>query len=180
MTLLLTCTLLFAQSASPPAELVQKYLHRCEAAKAAEITAKEAALQSLTGDKLAQASAELAKFKAAHAPFLHLPLPPRKSEQGTFAAAEETPGGKSAVVLEVMDKENAIVRAWYLPVESVEPTFVDVWIQGIDTSSLTAGSAAKLPHVFHVTGNKLIDTNCGKRSFPLLEPVEVERPRAKN
>ena len=179
MTLLLTCTLLLAQAADAPPEVVRKYLQRCEAAKAAEITAKEAALQSLTGDKLAQASVELAKFKAAHAPLLHLPLPPRKGALGTFAAAEEMPGGKSVVVLEVMDKENAIVRAWYVPAESVEPTFVDVWIQGIDTSSLTAGSAAKLPHVFHVIGNKLIDTTCGKRSFSLLEPVEVERPRSK-
>ncbi|MGI8978762.1 MAG: hypothetical protein ACR2FY_06020 [Pirellulaceae bacterium] len=179
MTLLLTCTLLLVQPADVPPEPVQKYLQCCEAAKAATIAAKEAALQSLTGDKLAHARAELAKFKTAHAPLLHLPLPPRKGELGTFATADELPGGKSLVVLEVTDKENAIVRAWYVPTGEMEPTFVDVWIQGIDTSSLTAGSAAKLLQVFHVTGNKLIDTTCGKRSFPLLEPVELERKRAK-
>jgi hypothetical protein len=29
---------------------------------------------------------------------------------------------------------------------------------------------ASLPQVFEVTGNQLIDTTCGKRSFPLLQP----------
>lgn len=175
MTFLLTCMLVLAQAADAPPELVQKYLQRCEAAKKTTTAAKEAELKLLSGEKLAQASAELARFKAAPAPLLLLPLPPQKSELGTFAAAEELPGGKSVVVLEVVDKENAIVRAWYLPTENAEPTFVDLWIQGIDTSSLAANAAARLPQVFHVTGNKLIDTTCGKRSFPLLEPVKVER-----
>lgn len=179
MILLLTYTLLLAPPADAHTDLAQEYLQRCEAAKAAIVAAKVAESKSLTGEKLAQASAELAKLKAAPAPLLHLPLPPRKGELGTFAAADELPGGKSVVVLEVVDKEAAIVRAWYLPAESAEPTFVDVWIQGIDTGSLAAGSAGKLPQVFHVTGNKLIDTTCGKRSFPLLEPVEVERYRGK-
>ena len=179
MILLLTCTLLFAPSTDAPPEHVQKYLQRCEAAKAAVITTKEAEFKTLSGEKLKQATAELAKFKAASAPFLHLPLPPQKGELGTFATAEELPGGKSVVVLEVVDKDNAIVRAWYLPAESAEPTFIDLWIQGIDTSSLAANASAKLPQVFQVTGNKLIDTTCGKRSFPLLEPVEVERIGAK-
>ena len=177
MTLLLTCTLVFVQAADSPPEFVQKYLQRCEAAKTTVIAAKEAELKALAGDKLTQAMAELTRFKAAPAPLLHLSLPPQKGELGTFAGADELPGGKSLVVLEVVDKENAILRAWYLPAANTEPTFVDLWIQGIDTSSLTAGLAARLPNVFHVTGNKLIDTTCGKRSFPLLEPVEVKRYR---
>ena len=174
MTFLLTCTLVLAQSADAPTYIIQKYVQRCEAAKTAVIAAKEAELKSLSGKKLAQASAELAKFKAAPAPLLYLPLPPQKDELGTFATAEELPGGKSVVVLEVVDKENAIVRAWYLPAGGTEPTFVDLWIQGVDTSSLTADSAAHLKQVFHVIGNKLIDTTCGKRSFPLLQRVELD------
>lgn len=175
MTLLLTCTLLLAQPADAPPELVQKYLQRCDAAKGAAVAAKEAKLKLLSGEKLAQERAELARFKAAPAPLLHLPLPPQKDELGTFAAAEELPGGKSVIVLEVVDKENAIVRAWYLPAGGDEPTFVDLWLQGVNTSSLTADSAAHLKEVFHVIGNKLIDTTCGKRSFPLLQRVEIER-----
>lgn len=177
MLLLMLSFLAPATDAPPEA---QKYLQRCEAAKTVDIAAKEALLKSLAGEKLKLASAEVAKLKAAPARLLHLPLPPRKGELGTFAAAEELSGGKSVVVLEVVNKENAIVRAWYLPPDSKvpgEPTFVDVWIQGIDTRALSAGSPAVLTPVFQVTGNKLIDTTCGKRSFPLLEPVEIEKYR---
>lgn len=166
-------TLLLAQAADTPPALVQKYLQRCEAAKGAAVAAKEAKLKALSGEKLSQASAELAKLKDAPAPHLHLSLPPQKGELGTFATGEELPGGKSLVVLEVVDKENVIVRVWYRPAESAEPTFVDVWVQGIDTSALTADSAAHLTQVFHVIGNKLIDTTCGKRSFPLLQRVKL-------
>ena len=76
MTLLFTFTLFFVPAADVPPELAQKYLQRCEAAKTAAIAAKEAELKSLTGEKLAQASAQLAKFKADSAAHLHLPLPP--------------------------------------------------------------------------------------------------------
>ncbi len=177
MTLLLTCTLLLAQPADVPPELAQEYLQWREAAKTAEIAAKETAIKSLTGGKLVQANAELVKFKAMPAPHLNLPLPPQKGELGTFAKADDLPGGRSVVVLEVVDKENAIVRAWYLASKSAEPTFVDLWIQGMDTSTLAADKAAELSSVFYVAGNKLIDTTCGKRSFPLLEGVDIERFR---
>ena len=82
----------------------------------------------------------------------------------------------SVTVLEVVDRNNAIIRAWHSPDDqaTADVTFVDLWIYGIDTSKLVAGSPAKLNQVFHVTGNKLFDTTCGKRSLPLLEPVESE------
>jgi hypothetical protein len=84
-------------------------------------------------------------------------------------------------VLEVVDEDDVIVRAWYWlsdplpkePTSAEDATFVDLWIHGIDTSGLTARNPAQLPQVFHVTGNKLFDTTCGKRSLPLLESVDV-------
>ncbi|MBI2827263.1 MAG: hypothetical protein HYX69_21535 [Planctomycetia bacterium] len=113
-----------------------------------------------------------------------LPLPPRKGDIGVFAPANPADDrrGKSLDVLEVIDEHNAVVRAWYAA-DAVadkravggEPTFVDVWIHGIDTRGLVAGSPARLPHVFRVTGNKQFDTTCGGRSMPALEPVDVER-----
>jgi hypothetical protein len=51
-------------------------------------------------------------------------------------------------------------------------TFIDLWVSGIDTSKLTVGASAHLRHIFHVTGNKLFDTTCGKRSLPLLESID--------
>ncbi len=82
-------------------------------------------------------------------------------------------------MLEIIGKKDALIRAWYLsaatPGAIEDATFVDLWVQGIDTSKLIAGSPAQLHQVFHVTGNKLFDTTCGKRSLPLLEPVESNR-----
>ena len=178
MTFILALAYLLTPSAETPPEL-RNYLQRCEAAKTAAVAEKEALLKSLTGEKLQDASTALAKFKAAPAQFLHLPLPPQKGELGTFAVANELPGGKSVIVLEVIDKENVIVRAWYLPAGEMQPTFVDLWIQGVNTSDFSGNAAAVFPQVFQVTGNKLIDTTCGRRSFPLLQPVEIEKHREK-
>jgi hypothetical protein len=83
-------------------------------------------------------------------------------------------------VLEVVGKRDAIGRAWHPAVTTpgavaagiADLSFVDQWVEGIDTGNLSAGSPVRLPQVFHVTGNKLFDTTCGKRSLPLLEPVE--------
>jgi hypothetical protein len=81
-----------------------------------------------------------------------------------------------------VDADEAIVRVWHpladaprdrLPTAD-ELTFVDLWLAGIDTSGLAAGEAAKLPQVFHVTGNRQFDTTCGKRNLPLLVPIDVE------
>jgi hypothetical protein len=50
---------------------------------------------------------------------------------------------------------------------------VDLWIHGIDTSRMVPHAPVALLQVFHVTGNKLFDTTCGKRSLPLLEPIDI-------
>ena len=80
--------------------------------------------------------------------------------------------GQSVLVLEIVDEDDAVVRAWYVPAGDDEPTFVDLWIRGIDTSKLVKDSPARLPEVFEVTGNELFDTTCGKRSLPRLEPAQ--------
>jgi hypothetical protein len=130
----------------------------------------------------------LARCQAAGSAAVGLPLPPAKDDMGTLDAdAIAARMGKGVLVLEVVDENEAIVRAWYPLAEAPqdrppgvdELTFVDLWLTGIDTSGLAAGGAAKLPQVFHVTGNKLFDTTCGKRSLPLLTPIEIERYRKK-
>jgi predicted GH43/DUF377 family glycosyl hydrolase len=103
-----------------------------------------------------------------------LRLPPEKDDVGLLAADASLK--RSVEVLEVIDDDDAIVRAWYLPAgenAGGEATFIDLWIHGIDTKRLTAGTSATLTQTFHVTGNQLIDTTCGKRSFPLLEPTKA-------
>ena len=54
-------------------------------------------------------------------------------------------------MLEIVDDDEAIVRAWYWPAAAIgeEPTFVDLWLQKIDTRDLAAGRAASFPQVFH-------------------------------
>lgn len=107
-----------------------------------------------------------------------LPLPPSRGDVGILDdAAIDARSGRSVIVLDVVDEDDAIVRAWYLPAAPAgaaaperEPTFVDLWIHGIDTSTLAEKSPARLRHLFQVTGNQLFDTTCGKRSLPLLEP----------
>jgi len=100
-----------------------------------------------------------------------LRLPPERGDAGTLTADASL--GRSVDVLEVIDEDDAIIRAWYRAAEqnaAGEGTFVDVWLHGIDTKRLTAGMPAALTQTFQFTGNQLIDTTCGKRSFPLLEP----------
>ena len=196
-TFVLPLLLAAIAQADPAAEAAAKYLQRCEEAKAAAIKAKEAQVKSLTAEpnptadtkaKLQAAKDELKRLADSPAALLPLALPPEKGAMGIFApaSAQDDRGGKSVDVLEIVDDDDAIVRAWYVPAAAAgadraaaeEPTFVDLWVHGIDTSALVAKSPAKLPQVFHVTGSKLFDTTCGKRSLPLLEPVEIERYRA--
>jgi hypothetical protein len=104
---------------------------------------------------------------AAQAP---LRLPPRKGDVGTFlpARAGDARGGRSVDVLEIVDDDNAIVRAWY--VEAEEAAFVDLWLQGVDTGNMQAGSPLVLEGVFEATGSKSFDTTCGGRSLPVVAP----------
>jgi hypothetical protein len=101
-----------------------------------------------------------------------LRLPPQRDDVGTLAIDERV--DRRVDVLEIIDDDETIVRAWYR--ESAEAaqgdtTFVDLWIRGIDTSKLKEGEPVALGQTYRVTGNQLIDTTCGRRSFPLLEPM---------
>lgn len=129
--------------------------------------------------KYLERCAALAKSADA-ASLAPVPLPPSKDDVGIFvpAGAKFT---KVVDVLEVVDEDEAIVRAWYFPPgvsrkdgDEDDVTFVDLWIQGIDTSRLAANMPAELKQVFHVMGSKLFDTTCGKRSLPLLVPIDIE------
>ena len=150
MMQLLICVVLLSQPApgSPP-EPVQKYLARCQEAMAADVA---------------------------------LPLPPQKDDLGIFlpTPAGDARRGRSMDVLEIVDEDEAIVRAWYLPDSAIgeEPTFVDLWLQKIDTNRLSVDKPAHFPQVFRAIGNKLFDTTCGKRSLPLLEPIDLRPFRA--
>ena len=98
-----------------------------------------------------------------------LRLPPQKDDVGTLAADASL--GRSVDVLEVIDENNAIIRAWYRdPAAGSEATFLDMWLRGIDTKSFAAGNEIKLSQTLQVTGNQSIDTTCGRRSFWLVEP----------
>jgi hypothetical protein len=128
----------------------------------------------------------LARCQAAGTTAVGMPLPPAKDDLGTLdTEAIAARMGRGVLVLEVVDADEAIVRVWHpladvprdRPPTADELTFVDLWLEGIDTSGLTAGGPAKLPQVFHVTGNKQFDTTCGKRSLPLLKPIDVEQYR---
>jgi predicted GH43/DUF377 family glycosyl hydrolase len=102
-----------------------------------------------------------------------LRLPPEKGDVGVLLT--DVSAGRSVDVLEIVDKDNVIVRAWYRPAGETkegESTFVDVWIRGFETRGLAEGKPARLTPAFRVAGNELIDTTCGKRSFPLLEPAD--------
>ena len=145
MIQILACIALLSPAADEAPDHVKKYLARCAEAKAIDVP---------------------------------LPLPPQKDDLGIFppANAGNARRGKSVDVLEIVDDDEAIVRAWYLPDPAIgpEPTFVDLWLQGIDTSDLAAGMAARFPQVFHAIGSKLFDTTCGKRSLPLLAPIDLK------
>lgn len=183
--LLLTLALSQPAPTAAPTAQIQKYLNRCEAAKTAAIAAAEAEVKSLAADpsptdeisqKLDAARKELQRLKDSPAPHVRLPLPPQKDDVGTFEPAD--PRIRYNVdVLEVVDGDDAILRAWYLPPGEADPdeaTFVDLWVHGIDTSDLKVGAQARLPQVFHVTGNEVFDTTCGKRSVPRVDVVEME------
>lgn len=194
MMRVLACAIVLFPSAdgdAPPAH-VKQYLQRCDEAKTALIKAKEAEIKGLArqGDKkkLDAAQAELKRLQEQPAPLARLPLPPKKGDAGFFgpAVAVDARRRKSVEVLEVVDEDDVIIRAWYLLTPpgghnaGEEATFVDLWVHGIDARKLAAGSPAKLPQVFHVTGNRLFDTACGKRSLPLLEVHDLERYRKKS
>jgi hypothetical protein len=168
--------------ATPPH--VGKYLQRCEELKTTAIKAKAEELKSFTGEKLAVAQAELKRLQVEAAPLAPLPLLPAKDDIGIFASPETTDArhGRSVDVLEIVAADDAILRVWYPIANSSpadEPTYIDLWVHGIDTSRLAVGQSAKLPQVFHVTGSKLFDTTCGKRSMVLLEPIDIEQYQAK-
>ena len=153
MSVFLACAVLLCQAPEADAtpEYVQRYLQRCE---------------------------------DAHVPRLPLAMPPAKDGVGVFlpAVPNDARQGRSVDVLEVVGPRDAIVRAWYVPaappdaneVDS-EATFIDLWVQGVDTQKWVAGSPVKLDQVFHVSGNKSFGTACGGRSVPLLEVVDLER-----
>lgn len=102
-----------------------------------------------------------------------LRLPPQKGDVGRFepSQAGDARGGRSVDVLEVVDQDDVIVRAWYAGPTSTahEPAFVDLWIRGVETANLTAGSPASLSQSFRMTGSQSFGTACGGRSLPLLE-----------
>jgi hypothetical protein len=122
-------------------------------------------------------------------PVATLPLPPAKGDVGIFAVVVGAAAcrGRSIDVLEVIDGENAIVRAWYTPAversgdsaNESEVTFVDLWVRGINTTKLTVGAPALLPQTFRATGSKTFDTTCGQRSLPLLEPMDGSESQQK-
>jgi hypothetical protein len=85
-------------------------------------------------------------------------------------------------VQEIVDGENAIIRAWFLPValparertDADDSTFAELWLKGIDTSALRPGAPATFNETFQVVGNKSFSTTCGSRSLPLLVPVTAD------
>lgn len=108
-----------------------------------------------------------------------LALPPIRGAVGRLGAgAVESDGRQRRVdVLEIIDPQNVIVRAWYLPGSQAapdrtvadDPTFVDLWLQGVDTRELTPERSVTFDQVFEVVGNKSFETTCGGRSVPLLK-----------
>jgi predicted GH43/DUF377 family glycosyl hydrolase len=100
-----------------------------------------------------------------------LPLPPKKGDRGAFAPPrpDDARGGRSLDVLEIVDEDDAIVRAWYVSADRREPAFVDLWLHGVDTLQMRAGAPAAIEDEFEAAGSKSFDTTCGGRSVPLLE-----------
>jgi hypothetical protein len=168
----------------PPPEHVAKYLRRCEQLKQAAVEAAQNEIKRLAdpsntspeaAKNLEQARGRLKQLQEGKPPFARLPLPPAKGNAGIFElpAKADTAGDRSLDVLEVVDGGNAIVRAWYA--SDTGPTFVDLWVEGIDAGALAEGMPARLTHVFEVVGNKSFGTTCGQRSLPLLRPLDIER-----
>jgi hypothetical protein len=94
-----------------------------------------------------------------------LPLPPRKGDQGTLGSVE---------VLEVVDEDDVIVRAYYTQQGDADGTFVDLWVHGEPTTSLKVGATAELSGSFLATGTQSFGTTCGGRSLPLLERAPAQ------
>lgn len=111
-----------------------------------------------------------------------LALPPKKGDIGKLRsqAASARRQGPEVDVLEVIDPQNAIVRAWYtLDADAAADqtgdkrvTFVDVWVHGVDTHDWPAGGSVHLDQTFRATGNHTFSTDCGGRSVPRLEAVD--------
>jgi hypothetical protein len=194
---LLSAAILCQAAADPAAdEAIKRYVQHCEEARSAAIVLKEKEIKALAGSDSATAArfrtiqVELQQLKEQPAPLLRMSMPPTRDGVGLLVEdVAGHPNARQTVdVLEVVDDDEAIVRAWYAPslssvnapFASDDPTFVDLWLEGIATSDLAAGMAAKLPQVFQVTGNKLFDTTCGKRSLPLLRPIDISRYRSGN
>ena len=180
-------------------ERVRVYLERCEAARAAELKLLTERIdaqvaRSDASDEAKQRLATLRKWievlRIEPAPLVPLALPTKRDDVGVLPAASYAdPAREHAVdVLEVVDGNDVIVRAWYtVPAgdgaAAIEPdaerTFVDLWIRGVDTTGMAAGSPATLEQVFWVSVEQAFDTDCGKRILPKLEPLEVERFRSR-
>ena len=103
-------------------------------------------------------------------------MPPKKGDVGAFAPARGAPGGRPVGVLEIVDADDAIIRAWYATNgdsgDGQDASFIDLWLHGVDTGGMQAGSPVELTAQFHVTGTRSPDTACGGRSFLLLEPFD--------
>ena len=200
-------------------ERVHTYLARCEAVREAQVRTLEQEIDKLAarfdraqGDEseatqrqLAEARERLEQLQQEPAPLVPIPLPTKREEVGCLPAASYAdPSREHAVdVLEVVDGDDVIVRAWYaVPAgdgatasapnanattatengatkSDAERTFVDLWIRGVDTTGMRAGSPATLEQVFWVSGDQPFDTDCGKRILPKLEPLDVERFRSR-
>ncbi len=190
MNAVLLCAVVVFQviDTDQPPEHVTKYLQRCVQERAAAIHVKEGEIQAIsrrnsqtadTQKVLHQARAELQRLQDQPPALAPLGLPPNKDDMGVFVSDRRL--SRSVDVLEVIDDDEAIIRAWYVPQLSPsglapdeDATFVDLWVRGIKTGGLIARTPAKFSHVFHVTGNATFDTTCGKRSLPLLEPFNIE------
>ena len=94
-----------------------------------------------------------------------LPLPPSKGDEGMLGSVE---------VLEVVDEDDAIVRAYYAKDGDGEGTFVDLWVHGQPTAAFKAATTVELSGVYRAAGMQSFSTTCGGRSLPLLEPVRAD------
>ncbi len=189
----MTVMLLFgAAPIDEPPPHVRDYFKRCEAARQATVAAVEKEIESLealgeskadVARKLKAAREELTRLKSQPAPPATLPMPPRKDDVGAFAILTvEGRRGRYVDVREVIDSRNVIIRVWYVPAVDGKPGAVakdpvplDLWAQGIDTSGMKDHSKAELSQVFVLVGNKTFPTDCGTRTLPMVEPIDVER-----
>jgi hypothetical protein len=194
-----------AQQTSPPSH-IEKYLQRCEGGRQTALAATQREIKALetqgeskpdTSGRLEVAREKLARLKSQPAPLATLPLPPEKDDLGVFKIVSvDGRRGRFVDVLEVIDKNSAVIRVWYRPgitpakngadkqevtgklKAAKDPVPLDFWAQGIDTTGMKDHSRAELPQVFHALGNKGLPTDCGTRSLMVLTPIDVERYRS--